>query len=234
MSDNQEIGKTNILFNEFKKGIFKENPVFVLLLGLCPTLAITNTFTNGIGMGLAGTFVLLGSNVLVSLLKNFIPDKIRIPAYIVIIASFVTIADMVISAYMPALSKSLGMFIPLLVVNCIIFGRAEAFACKNGVVESILDALGMGLGFMIAICIIGLIREILGTCAINFTDLGINQILLSKTGAFTIHIFNKDVDLFKSILIFISPSGAFIVVGLILAFINWMQILKNQKRGNVV
>ncbi|HOV14744.1 MAG TPA: electron transport complex subunit RsxE, partial [Spirochaetota bacterium] len=205
------------------------NPVFVLLLGLCPTLAITTSLANGIGMGIAATFVLLGSNILVSSLKNFIPDKIRIPSYIVIVASFVTIADMLINAFVPALAKSLGVFIPLLVVNCIMLGRAEAFACKNKIINSIFDALGMGLGFTIAICIIGIIREILGTCSINFTDLGVNQIFLSKTGAFTINLFNKDIDIYKSAMVLISPAGAFIVVGVILGFINWFRILREKK-----
>jgi len=135
MSDDLQIKKPNILFNEFSKGIAKENPVFVLLLGLCPTLAITTSLANGIGMGIAATFVLLGSNILVSSLKNFIPDKIRIPSYIVIVASFVTIADMLINAFVPALAKSLGVFIPLLVVNCIMLGRAEAFACKTKIIN---------------------------------------------------------------------------------------------------
>lgn len=229
MSDNVNLTDKNSLFAEFSKGISKENPVFVLLLGLCPTLAITTSLANGIGMGLAATFVLLCSNILVSSLKKIIPDAIRIPSYIVIVASFVTIADMLINAFVPALAKSLGMFIPLLVVNCIIFGRAEAFASKNDVISSIFDALGMGLGFTIAICIIGIIREILGTCSINFTDLGIDKVFLSRTGAFSIFVSGKSYDIYKSALVFISPAGAFIVVGVILGFINWFKILRRKK-----
>lgn len=229
MNNELEIKENKKLFKEFSKGIVKENPVFVLLLGLCPTLAITTSLANGIGMGLAATFVLLGSNILVSSLKDFIPDKIRIPSYIVIVASFVTIADMLINAFVPALAKSLGIFIPLLVVNCIMLGRAEAFACKNKIIDSIFDALGMGLGFTIAICIIGLIREVLGTCSINFTDLGINQILLSKDGTFRLNILNKNYELYKGALVIVSPAGAMIVVGVILGFINWVRILKDKK-----
>ena len=134
--NNNSISKNKYLF-EFFKGILKENPVFVLLLGLCPTLAVSSMIANGIGMGIAATFVLLCSNILISLLKDFIPDKVRIPAYIVIIASFVTIAEMVMNAYVPFLAKSLGIFVPLIVVNCIILGRAEAFASKNKIGESI-------------------------------------------------------------------------------------------------
>ena len=151
---------------EFTKGIIKENPVFVMALGLCPTLAVSTSVQNAIGMGAAATFVLVCSNILISLLKNVIPSKVRIPCFILVIASFVTIVDMTMEAYVPALHKSLGIFIPLIVVNCIILGRAEAFASKNGVFKSMLDGLGMGLGFMLAIMVISSIREILGTGAL--------------------------------------------------------------------
>lgn len=144
-------------------GIFKENPVFVLLLGMCPTLGTTSSAVNGLGMGLATTFVLLSANVVVSMLKNVIPDKVRIPAFIVVIATFVTLVEMVMQAYVPALYESLGLFIPLIVVNCIVLGRAEAYAAKNTVMKSAFDGLGMGLGFTMALTLLGSARELLGT-----------------------------------------------------------------------
>lgn len=147
----------------FTNGIFKENPVLVLVLGTCPTLAVTTLAQNGIGMGIATTLVLLGSNLLISLLKNVIPDKVRIPSYIVIIAGLVTIVGFLVKALSPSLDQQLGIFLPLIVVNCIILGRAEMFASKNKVVDSVLDGLGMGLGFTLALFIIGSVREILGS-----------------------------------------------------------------------
>jgi len=147
----------------FTKGFIKENPVFILLLGLCPTLGVTTSAINGLGMGLATTFVLVGSNVVVALVKNLIPDKVRIPSFIVIIASFVTIIDLVMAGYVPALYESLGLFIPLIVVNCIVLGRAEAFASKNTVFSSLIDGLGMGLGFAFALTLLGAVRELLGS-----------------------------------------------------------------------
>jgi electron transport complex protein RnfE len=150
----------------FTKGFFKENPVFILLLGLCPTLGVTTSAINGLAMGLATTFVLIGSNVVISLIKSLIPDKVRIPAFIVVIASFVTIIDLVMAAYVPALYESLGLFIPLIVVNCIVLGRAEAFASKNTVFSSFIDGLGMGLGFAFALTLLGSVREILGSLSI--------------------------------------------------------------------
>ena len=185
---------------EFTKGFVKENPVFVMALGLCPTLAVTSSVENAIGMGLAATFVLLFSNIFISLIKNLIPAKIRIPAYIVVIASFVTIVDMLMHAYLPAIHKSLGIFIPLIVVNCIILGRAEAFASKNNVFLSILDALGMGLGFTLALVILGAIREILGAGQI----LGM-QVLPHS---------------YKPMLVAILAPGAFFVMGFLKALLN--------------
>lgn len=185
---------------EFTKGFVKENPVFVMALGLCPTLAVTSSVINAIGMGLAATFVLVFSNIFISLIKNLIPAKIRIPAYIVVIASFVTIVDMLMHAYLPAIHKSLGIFIPLIVVNCIILGRAEAFASKNNVFLSILDGLGMGLGFTLALVILGAIREILG--AGQF--LGIQVLPLS----------------YKPMLVAILAPGAFFVMGFLKALLN--------------
>jgi len=186
--------------NEFTKGFIKENPVFIMALGLCPTLAVTSSVMNAIGMGLAATFVLVFSNIFISLIKGFIPDKIRIPAFIVVIASFVTIVDMMMHAYLPDLHKSLGIFIPLIVVNCIILGRAEAFASKNNVINSILDGLGMGLGFTLALVVIGGIREILG--AGQF--LGFNVLPSS----------------YQPMLVAILAPGAFIVMGLLMGLMN--------------
>jgi electron transport complex protein RnfE len=150
----------------FTKGFIKENPVFVLLLGLCPVLGVTTSAINGLGMGLATTFVLVMSNIVVSLIKSFIPPKVRIPSFIVVIASFVTIVDLSMNAYVPALHAQLGLFIPLIVVNCLVLGRAEAFASKNSLVSSIIDGLGMGLGFAFALTLLGALREILGSLSI--------------------------------------------------------------------
>jgi electron transport complex protein RnfE len=183
------------------KGFFKENAVFVQLLGMCPTLGVTTTAVNGLGMGLATTFVLLMSNMVVSMVKSFIPDKVRIPAYIVIIASFVTIVDLVMAGYVPELHENLGLFIPLIVVNCVVLGRAEAFASKNGVVSSIFDGLGMGLGFTMALVMLGSVREIFGS--------------LSLFGF-------KFVDA-DGILLFILPPGAFIALGFLIALINHLR-----------
>ena len=180
------------------KGFIKENPVFVLLLGLCPTLGVSTSAINGLGMGLATTFVLIGSNVVVSLVKNFIPDKVRIPAFIVIIASFVTIVELVMQAYLPALFDQLGLFIPLIVVNCIVLGRAEAFASKETVGSSAIDGLGMGLGFSFALTLLGSVREILGSGA----------------------IFNFKFMEADGMLVFVLAPGAFIVLGYLIAIIN--------------
>ncbi|MBC8414888.1 MAG: electron transport complex subunit E [Candidatus Cloacimonetes bacterium] len=188
------------VIKEFTKGIVKENPVFVMALGLCPVLAVSSSVENAIGMGAAATFVLVFSNIFISLIKGFIPRKIRIPSYIVVIASFVTIVDMVMEAYVPALHKNLGLFIPLIVVNCIILGRAEAFAGKNNLIRSILDGFGMGLGFTLALIVIASIREILG--AGQF--LGYN--VLPAT--------------FKPMLVAILAPGAFLVMGLLMGLMN--------------
>lgn len=150
----------------FTKGFIKENPVFVLFLGLCPVLGVTTSAINGLGMGLATTFVLTMSNIVVSLIKNFIPDKVRIPAFIVIIASFVTIVELTMQAYVPTLFEALGLFIPLIVVNCVVLGRAEAFASKNSLLSSLIDGFGMGMGFTLALVMLGGVREILGSGSI--------------------------------------------------------------------
>ena len=180
-------------------GIFKENPTFTLMLGMCPTLGVTSSAENGFGMGIATTFILVVSNVAISLVKNVIPDKIRIPCYIVIIAAFVTILEMLMQAYFPALFNSLGLFIPLIVVNCIVLGRAEAFAAKNSVMASTFDGIGMGLGFTLALTILGGIREVIGTGKL-----------------FGVILFPEDY----GILIFILAPGAFIVLGYLIAFAN--------------
>jgi len=181
-------------------GLLKENPTFVIVLGTCPTLAITTAAVNGIGMGAATTFVLVFSNLFIALLKNLIPDKVRIAAFIVVIATFVTIVDLVMKAYTPDLYKALGIFIPLIVVNCIILGRAEAFAQKNNVWPSVLDGLGMGIGFTLAITLPASIREMIGDGTIfNFRLLGENA---------------------ATILVFILPPGAFVTYGLLIAVVN--------------
>lgn len=152
--------------NNFTKGFIKDNPVFILLLGLCPALGVTTSASNGLGMGLATTFVLVGSNLVISLIKRQIPDQVRIPAFIVVIASFVTIVQLTMEAYLPDLFESLGLFIPLIVVNCLVMARAEAFASKKGIGSSIIDGLGMGLGFALALTLLGGVREILGSYSI--------------------------------------------------------------------
>ena len=170
--------------NNFKvlmNGIVKENPTFVLLLGMCPTLGTTSSAINGMGMGLATMFVLICSNVVISSIKNLIPDMVRIPAFIVVIASFVTLLQMIMQAYVPALYATLGLFIPLIVVNCILLGRAEAFAAKNGPVPSFFDGLGMGLGFTLALTILGGVREFLGTG--KLFDIAIMPDFRSRTGS---------------------------------------------------
>jgi len=184
----------------FKNGLVKENPVFVQVMGMCPTLAVTTSGTNGLGMGLATTVVLLCANLVISLMRKIIPSKIRIPSFIVVIATFVTIVGMLLKAYIPALDKSLGLFIPLIVVNCLILGRAESFASKNKPVVSVVDGLGMGLGFTLALTLLGVVREILG----NGTLFGMG-------------LFGAS---FQPALLFILPPGAFLTLGFLLAAIN--------------
>ncbi len=200
------------IVSNLTKGFFKENPVLVIGLGLCPSMAVSTSIDNGVGMGLATTAVLAGSSALISMFRKFTPDSIRIPIFVVIIAAFVTLIDMIMKAYVPALSKSLGIFIPLIVVNCIILGRAEAYACKNSVFDSIIDAIGMGLGFTITLTILSAFREILGTGAIKgipiFTMMGID---------------------FKGSLMMILPPGGFLTMGLVLGFLQWNRIRKSKK-----
>ena len=193
--------------NNFTKGLFKENPTLVLLLGMCPSLATTTSVTNAIGMGLSATAVLICSNVAISLLRKLIPSKVRIAAYIVIIATFVTIVEMLLKAFLPELAESLGVFIPLIVVNCIILARAEAFASKNNVFQSFLDGAGMGLGFTIALTIISTFREILG--------------------AGTWMNFRVMPAAYEPALLFILPAGGFLSLGIILGVINLIKGGKN-------
>ncbi len=191
------------LIKEMTKGFFKENPVFVMALGLCPALAVSSSIENAIGMGGAATFVLLCSNILISLLKNLIPSKIRIPCYIVVIASFVTIVDMTMNAYLFELHKNLGIFIPLIVVNCVILGRAEAFAGRNNVVKSIFDGIGMGIGFTLALVAVAFFRELLGAGQL----LGVNVMPAN----------------YQPILIAILAPGAFLTLGLLLGLMNLLK-----------
>ena len=195
-------------FKELTKGLLKENPIFVQFLGMCATLAVSTSVVNSIGMGLSTMVVLVASNIIISLLRNFIPNKVRIAAYIIVIAGCVTAVEMALKAFVPEISKSLGIFIPLIVVNCIILGRAEAFASKNGVIKSALDGIGMGLGFTFALCILGAIREILG----NGTFLGIQ-------------LFGEG---FQPATVMILPPGAFVVLGCVLAVINVISAKKER------
>lgn len=181
------------------KGVIKENPTFVLVLGMCPTLGTTTNATNGLGMGVATMAVLIMSNIVISLIKNVIPDKVRIPAFIVVIASFVTVIQMLMQAYVPSLYAALGVFIPLIVVNCIILGRAEAFASKNGVLDSALDGVGIGLGFTLSLTVIGAVREVLGSGAIFGYSLGIGDYMP---------------------LVFVLAPGAFLVLGFLMVLFN--------------
>ena len=192
----------NNAFKTLVNGILKENPIFVLVLGMCPTLATTTSAINGMAMGLATTFVLICSNMVISLLKNLIPDKVRIPAFIVVIATFVTVVQLVMQAYLPGIHEVLGLFIPLIVVNCIVLGRAEAFAAKNSVGLSALDGMGMGLGFTLALTLLGAVRELLGT-----------------GGVFGLPIFGEQY----AMLIFVLAPGAFICLTYLMVIMNKLQ-----------
>ncbi|MCK9286598.1 MAG: electron transport complex subunit E [Sphaerochaetaceae bacterium] len=207
----------NAHLKEFTKGIFKENPTFIIMLGLCPTLGVTTQVVNAIGMGAGVLFVLLFSNIFISLLKNVIPNSVRIPAYIVIIASFVTIVEMVMHAFAPSLYESLGIFLPLIVVNCIILGRAEAFANKNSVFDSILDAIGMSVGFTLALLLIAALREGLGAGTWTLFAIG------SFDGVIKIPVLFQ-----YPIRIMTLAAGALLIMGFLKAFFNWKT---GRKRG---
>ena len=185
----------DIIYN----GVVKENPTFVLLLGMCPTLATTTSAMNGLSMGLATMFVLICSNVVISLIKNAVPDKVRIPVFVVVIATFVSVLQMLMAAYLPAINQALGLYIPLIVVNCLILGRAEAFACKNNALASMADGVGMGLGFTVALTLLGTVRELFGVGSV------FGVALLPET---------------SNILLFILPPGAFLTLGYLIAIIN--------------
>ena len=198
-------------FKQFFNGLFKENPTFVLMLGMCPTLAVTSSASNGLGMGLTTTAVLALSNLFISLIRKVIPDKVRIPAFIVVVATFVTIVQMILKAYLPALDESLGLYIPLIVVNCIILGRAEAFAGKNNVLLSLCDGIGMGLGFTVGLTLLGAFREILGAGQI----FGVTVMPAS----------------YEPITIFILAPGAFFVLAILVAIQNKVRISKRNKKS---
>jgi len=197
-------------FNKnFLRGIIRSNPTFILLLGLCPTLAVSTSLDNAVGMSAAFTCVLLASNIIISLIRNHVPMRVRIPVFIVIIATLVTIVDLMLQGFIPALSKSLGMYIPLIVVNCILLGRAEAFASKNSTTNSIADALGIGIGFAWAMILISLIRQLLGT---------------GKLDLFGRHLFTVPGLGDNPVTIFLLPMGAFFVIGVLLALFRWMGV----------
>jgi electron transport complex protein RnfE len=197
-------------FKELTKGIYKENPIFRILLGFCPTLAVSTSIDNAIGMGIAATFVLLCSNIIISTIRKGVPNKIRIPIFIVVIATFVTIVEMVMEAYQPSLFKALGIFVPLIVVNCIILGRAEAFAQKNGVWYSILDAIGMGIGFTLALLILALIRETFGNGTLaGYPIMGLD---------------------FEPMLILMIAPGGFITIALLLGLSNYIDMKQKARK----
>jgi electron transport complex protein RnfE len=208
--------KVKDYYSEFSKGIFKLNPTFVILLGLCPTLAVTTSIDNAIGMGFAAMFVLLFSEIFISAIRKIVPSNVRMPVYIVVIATSVTITGLIIKAYSPALDKSLGIYIPLIVVNCIIFARAESFSSKNTVFRSILDAVGIGIGFTLALILISGIREIIGT---------------GKLALFGHTLFSATA-FYNPMLIFILAPGALLTMGLLLAFFNWWGSLDIKKQAS--
>lgn len=195
----------NIYLQDISRGLVKDNPIFRLVLGMCPTLAVTVYFINGLGMGLSAAAVLICSNVVISSLRRFIPERIRIPCYIVVIATFVTVIEMLLKAFQPNLYKALGVFIPLIVVNCIILGRAEAFAGKKPVLRSLFDGIGIGLGFTVSLVILSTLREIIGSGT-----------FLADT-AYAMHVFGES---FEPMAIFSLPAGAFIALGLLLGLTN--------------
>lgn len=200
-----------VAMERIKNGLFNENVIFVQVLAMCPTLAVTSSAINGLGMGVASTVVLVGSNVVISLMRKIIPDKIRIPAFIVVIASFVTLLQFLLAGFVPSLNESLGIFIPLIVVNCMILGRAEAYASKNGPMASFFDGIGMGLGFTVALTIIGVIREVLGT------GLAFGHRVTPAA--------------FEPALIFVLAPGAFITLGILMALFNLYNMKKSKEGG---
>lgn len=207
---NREVTQMNKALERIKNGIITENPTFVQILGMCPTLAVTTSAMNGLGMGLSTTVILIMSNLMISALRNIIPNRVRIPAYIVIVASFVTIIDFLLQAFLPGLSESLGGYIKLIVVNCIILGRAESYASKNPVIPSIFDGVGMGLGFTVGLTAIGIVRELIGAGS----------------------VFGIAIPGYQPIGIFVLSPGAFLVLAFLIAFLNYRKLKKN-KSGQV-
>ena len=203
-------------------GLIKENPTFVLMLGMCPTLAVTTSAINGIGMGLSTTVVLVLSNMLISMLRKIIPDSVRMPAFIVVVASFVTIVQFLLEGFVPSLYDSLGLYIPLIVVNCIILGRAESYASKNPVLPSVFDGIGMGLGFTVGLTLIGMFRELVGKgCVFGFQILGDGNRLQSSSGI--VKGIGNVLSLYTPITIFVLAPGAFIALGYLIALINGLK-----------
>ena len=217
MSENS---KMKILTN----GILNENPVLRLVLGTCPTLAVTTMASNGIGMGLAATFVLLCSNIVISALRKVIPDQVRIPCYITVIAGFVSVVQMVVKAYVPDLDKALGVYLPLIVVNCIILGRAEMFASKNSIVDSALDGIGMGIGFTITLTIMGSIREIIGS---GTWMAGLGKLIPALGADFKIQVIPESIDTFS---LMTSAPGGFFVFGILMAGATWLTTQEGNRR----
>ncbi len=214
--------KLKILTN----GILNENPVLRLVLGTCPTLAVTTMASNGIGMGLAATFVLLCSNIVISALRKVIPDQVRIPCYITVIAGFVSVVQMLVKAFVPALDSALGVYLPLIVVNCIILGRAEMFASKNGVIDSALDGIGMGIGFTITLTIMGTIREILGS---GTWMSGLDGLITSLPEGFAIQVLPESIDPFT---IMTSAPGGFFVFGVMMAAATWLTTRPKKEKAS--
>ena len=213
-------------------GLIKENPTFVLMLGMCPTLAVTTSAINGLGMGLSTTVVLVLSNMLISMLRKVIPDSVRMPAFIVVVASFVTIVQFLLEGFVPSLYDSLGLYIPLIVVNCIILGRAESYASKNPVLPSIFDGIGMGLGFTVGLTTIGIIREILGSGSIfGFGFVKAVENFAESHASEKVFQILSDQGLFQPASIFVSAPEAFLVLAFIIAFINRRHIKKAKKTG---
>ena len=208
--------KKSSLRSVFLNGIIAENPTFRLVLGTCPTMAVTTSAINGVGMGLAATFVLICSNIVISALRKIIPDQVRIPCYITVIAGFVTLVQMIVKAYVPSLDKALGVYLPLIVVNCIILGRAEMFASKNGVLDSALDGLGMGIGFTITLTIMGSIREILGS---GTWMAGLGGLIPALGSDFAIRVIPESIDSFS---LMTSAPGGFFVFGVLMAGATWL------------
>ncbi len=217
----------------FLKGIFSENPVFVLILGMCPVLGVTSTLFGALGMGIAFTIVLVLSNIIVSLIKKFIPDEVRIPAYIVVIATLVTVVQLFMQGYLPSLYDQLGIFIPLIVVNCVILGRAEAYASKNGPMDSTIDALGMGIGYTVAIAMLAFIRELFGAGTLTLLVFGNVNIKIDVLGYINQFIHNIHIHFsFEPISILALAPGAFITLGFLLGVINIFKLKKADKMNS--